>query len=394
MKIENGRLKIGAVIVCGGSGKRAGFEKNKLLIDIGGGTAFEKTLRAFVSHEKISRIVIVCKESETADFKALCKNANNLVFTNAGETRAESVKNGLLALKSCDIAVIHDGARPFVTKAVIDASIVSAAEYGSGICAVPVSDTVASVNNGFAENFPERSVFYNIQTPQTFNYKEIFSAYQKVRDFSAYTDDASIYKAFIKSPKICAGDRANVKLTYPEDFAKAFPCRYGIGMDIHRFAQGRDLILGGVKIPYNLGLLGHSDADALIHAIMDALLSACGLRDIGYYFPDTDKQYKNISSLLLLEKVFNMIKKDFAVINVSGAIGAETPKMNPHIPKMCKNIAGVLNVRENEVSISATTFEGLGLVGRREGIYCQAIVSVSQITNYKLQITNIGEKNG
>ena len=369
-------MKITTILPCAGTGSRAGFSENKLLKKINGITVFEKTYKAFAGLDLIGEIIVACSETDEKIFKEIISKHNKkTVFVRGGGNRTQSVKNALLSVSNCDIVLIHDGARPFVSEEIIKNCIESVKSRGSGICAVPCTDTVYCKKDNKITETLSRESLVNIQTPQGFEFKLIKKAYLQIKDNDNFTDDAGVYLKYIGQPRLCAGDIKNIKLTYKEDFMSN-EFLTGTGTDAHRFEKGGKLILGGVEIPFTHGLLGHSDADALVHAIMDALLSACGFKDIGYYFPPSDDKYKGISSLTLLKNVYGMISKDFAIIKVSAVICCEKPKLLNYIPLMCKNISEVLNLDINRVNVSATTFEGMGFVGRSEGILCNAVATV------------------
>ena len=216
---------------------------------------------------------------------------------------------------------------------------------------------------------------YSVQTPQAFLVKDIKKAYSLAKD-KTFNDDGEVYSKYIGDIHTVKGDAKNVKLTFKEDFdvlSQTNACRFGTGFDCHKLVSGRDLILGGIKIPHSKGLLGHSDADVLTHAIMDAILSASAMRDIGYHFPDTDKKYKDISSIKLLKQVMKIIgKENYKVKSISAVIMAEKPKLLKYIPLITENLASVLKIDKSMVGIGATTLEGLGFVGREEGICVNA----------------------
>jgi 2-C-methyl-D-erythritol 4-phosphate cytidylyltransferase/2-C-methyl-D-erythritol 2,4-cyclodiphosphate synthase len=276
-----------------------------------------------------------------------------------------------------DIVLIHDGARPFVTRESIENCLQSVKTYGSGICAIDCIDTIAVTENGNIVNIPKRDTLKQIQTPQGFFRKDIVSAYAcALADPTAqFTDDSSVFALYCGAPHVCAGARDNTKLTYAEDFAKATP-RCGFGIDTHAFGKELNyIVLAGVKIPSASGLIAHSDGDVLVHALMDALLSACGLKDIGYYFPDTDAKWKGASSMQMLSLVMEKVSKNgLHVQNVSIAVQAEKPRLSPYIDEMKTSLASALQIDPTRVGITAGTNEGLGYVGEGKGITVHAYV--------------------
>ena len=376
-------MKVSALITCAGSGERAGFGFNKLLKDTGGITPFEKCLSAFISSSVTDEFVITCKKEDEEAFKKITDKLGVYPkFVTGGNTRSLSVKNGLDFVTG-DIVIIHDGARPFVSTEIIKASVLSAEKYGSGITAVPATDTVADCEVNGEEILlcsSSRKGKYLVQTPQTFKTELIKKAYSSTDDYSEFTDDSGIYCKFIGKCRVVNGSIENKKLTFKEDFGVSNSLRAGTGFDLHKLVEGRKLILGGIEIPHTKGLLGHSDADVLTHAIMDALLSSASLGDIGRHFPDTDEKYKDISSMLLLEKVMKLLSgSGYKPVNVTAVIMAEKPKLMPFVDKIRKNLASALGLEEKDVGITCTTLEGIGVVGREEGIAVQSYCLTEKI---------------
>lgn len=363
---------VGAVIVCAGKGERTGLPYNKVLHQLGQKTVLETTLDVFSDIREIAHITVVTSELDRERIEEIASNYPDTSVTIGGDTRAQSVYNGLKAYP-CDIAIIHDGARPFVTKEIIIRSIESAIEYGSGIAAVRSVDTVKRVGaDGKVQSLP-RAELYNMQTPQTFRYAEIAGAYARGAD--ECTDDAEVYAAAGYTPHLIEGDYDNIKITVASDLYRALPrsCRVGAGFDVHRLVPNRPLILGGVKIEYMRGLDGHSDADVLTHAIMDALLSAAGLPDIGVLFPDTDDKYLGASSIALLKDVIARIRDvGLTVGNISATVAAQRPKLAPVIPEIRKSLANTMDIDITQINVSATTTEELGIIGSGDAMSANA----------------------
>jgi 2-C-methyl-D-erythritol 2,4-cyclodiphosphate synthase len=308
-----------------------------------------------------------------------------------GKTRAESAYIGFSNVKNeTDFVAIHDGARCLITAEMID-SVVRAAYVHSAATAVSaVSDTLKKVGeNGIITNTISRSGMYCAQTPQVFT-RDLYSRATLDVDLTeAVTDDNMLIERIGESVFAVETGRENIKITTPEDIwyaefvlerrARMGEIRIGHGYDVHKLVENRKLILGGVLIPHSLGLLGHSDADVLTHAIMDALLGAAGLGDIGRHFPDTDGQYKDISSLTLLEKVAIILSNEgYSVENIDVTLVAQKPKIASYIPMMVENIAKVLGINPGRVNIKATTEESLGFTGREEGISCHAVTLIKK----------------
>ena len=369
---------VGVIICAAGKGLRAGFDKNKLLMPLQGKSVLEKTIAAF-DYPAISQIVVTASADDIQEITALCQAFPHTTVVLGGETRTQSVYNGLQALHT-DIVLIHDGARPFVTREIIDGCIASITAYGSGICAVDCSDTVAVCENGYIRSVPDRATLKQIQTPQGFFRENIAFAYQRALedDTRIFTDDSSVFAAYCGKPRLCAGARDNIKLTYAKDFDKTARC--GFGVDTHAFGKVQDyIVLAGVKIPSESGLVAHSDGDVLTHALMDALLSAAGLRDIGFYFPDTSDEWKEANSMQMLKRVLALLdEQGYRTENVSIAVQAEKPRLAKYIDEMKNNLARVLSIDPTAVGITAGTNEGLGYVGEGKGITVNAYVLLQE----------------
>jgi 2-C-methyl-D-erythritol 4-phosphate cytidylyltransferase/2-C-methyl-D-erythritol 2,4-cyclodiphosphate synthase len=381
-------MHITAVITAAGKGSRTGLKQNKLLVKAGEKTILEHTVQKFLDYEEINSIVITAAPGETEHIRNLFRDSvKPVTVTEGGATRTQSVFKGLKAVQSgCDIVLIHDGARPFVSQNIIRHCIEDVKKYGSAVAAVPVTDTIKKADAGFRiENTVDRQDLYAVQTPQGFIYKDILAAYSKIAENESFTDDSSVYEKYFGSPYVCMGETSNIKITYLDDIKNFFRenaiMKSGIGYDSHRFAEGRKFILGGVTIPYEKGLYGHSDGDALVHAIIDSLFSAAGLRDIGAHFPDSDEKYKGADSIGLLEKCREILEgKGIKVSNVSAAVICEKPRLAPYADKMKENIARALNISPQNIGISAKTNEGMGFEGRGEGISVIAVCAVTAAT--------------
>ena len=363
------------VIICAaGKGSRAGFTQNKVLTPFNGQPLLTKTISAF-NFPAVDEIIVTSSQDDLAEITALCSSFARTRVVLGGETRSQSVYNALKTAQS-DIVLIHDGARPFVTRTVIENCLESVKAYGSGICAVPSVDTIAVAENGYIKSIPNRETLWQIQTPQGFFRENILFAYERAFDGDnqlSFTDDSALFSLYCGKPRLCAGARENIKLTYAQDFENA-NARCGFGIDTHAFGKAQDyILLAGVKIPSDSGLVAHSDGDVLTHAVMDALLSGAGLRDIGFYFPDSDPAYKGANSMQLLQKVVDMLdERGFSVQNLSVAVQAEKPRLAKYIEQMQNNLASVLKIDPTAVGITAGTNEGLGYIGEGKGITVHA----------------------
>lgn len=380
----------GAIILGGGSGQRMGAKCNKVLLPIAGKSMIVRSVEAFVP--LVEQVVVVSREEDMPVMASeLAQNGLEALMVSGGATRQESVWRGLQALSGqCGSVLVHDGARCLVTADVIQRCMASVEKCGTGVAAVPVTDTIKTVSDAnIALDTPNRASLRAVQTPQGFKTDLLRQAHEQAqRDGFLGTDDASLVERLGVPVQLTEGSRRNIKLTTPEDLlmAEAFfaeqalpALRVGQGYDVHRLVEDRPLILCGVTIPHTLGLLGHSDADVALHALMDAMLGAMALGDIGKHFPDTDETYRGISSMLLLRHVVALLKAHHArVTNCDVTIVAQKPKLLPYIPQMRQNVADALELPLARVNIKATTTEKLGFEGEEKGISAQAVCMVQE----------------
>lgn len=379
------KKKISVIICAAGKSERAGF--NKILAPLYGQPVIFTTCEKF--YNVADEIIIACPPSDREIIAAIL-SPFGAICTDGGSTRFESVYKALDFVTG-DIVLIHDGARPFIDRATIENCIDGVIKNGSAICAIPSTDTVVYCDDGIIADVPDRNTIFRAQTPQGFVTKDIKAAYKKAKgDGFEYTDDGSVYRKYVGSPHICAGNNANIKLTYKTDFpdrpSASLPAdgdlAVGYGTDVHAFGEGDGVTLCGVKIPCEKKLIAHSDGDVAVHAVMDALLSAAGLKDIGHYFPDNDQKFKSANSMLLLKEVVKLIdKRGYTACNLSLTICAEIPKLAPFIDLMKTNLAKALGVAADNVGISAGTCEGLGFVGQKLGIQTTAMVLLKRKEN-------------
>ncbi|MDO4564415.1 MAG: 2-C-methyl-D-erythritol 2,4-cyclodiphosphate synthase [Clostridia bacterium] len=365
-------MKVVGILLCAGASQRMGF--CKLTAPLFGRSAIERSAEALLKGG-VDELVFVVSEA-TAEAVDRLNLPKTVVF--GGERRQDSVRNGLCA--ACgDIALIHDAARCFVSPELVRQTIESAAQYGSGVAALPVTDTI--LREGKPAAAVPREGLWRMQTPQTFDYQGIKNAY--TIDMDA-TDDASLFAASGGRLHFVLGSEDNFKLTAPADWERAYALLsretlFGTGFDTHRLVPGRKLILGGVDIPFEKGLLGHSDADVLLHAIADALLGAAALGDIGRHFPDTDPQYRGADSRKLLRFCAGLVqKRDMYPLNIDATVICQSPKLAPYIDLMRSNIASDCHIPVNRVSVKATTTEGMNDEGRGECISAQAVASLGR----------------
>ena len=376
---------IWSIVVAAGRGTRFGKPYNKIFHPLDGESILTRCLRALYQADAYEGMVLVISEQDEAAYRELEAREGSyplvrkIVF--GGETRQESVMNGLRALPDdTKLVAIHDAALPFVRPALIHALKEAALFNGAAIPATPMTDTVKIMDSeGYSIETPDRKTLCAVQTPQVFDLKKLMEAHAKAREEGVpATDDASLYERYIGRVKVVMTPdcHENIKVTVQKDVrssALVMP-RVGQGHDAHRLVEGRDLILCGVKIPYEKGLLGHSDADVALHALMDALLGAAALGDIGRHFPDTDPQYKGISSMKLLEHVVKLLaSRGLVPVSVDVTIVAQRPKLKNYMAEMKQNVCRALGMSEDRVNVKATTTEGMGFEGEGMGISSQAV---------------------
>ena len=375
-----------AVIVAAGRGTRSGLERNKVFYPIRGRSVLSRCLDAFEASGLVEGIALVLSEGDRSAYAALCaeEGACPLVkaIVNGGATRRESAYNGVKAVpEDVKIVAVHDAARPFVSRAVIAATIESAEAYGSGVISTPVVDTVKQLMADGTVVTPDRASLRAVQTPQTFDRAMLLAAHARAESENlSVTDDAMLFEHYYGSVRLVTADgaEANRKLTTRLDFEEANrgapEMRVGHGYDAHRLAEGRKLILCGVEVPHARGLDGHSDADVAVHALMDALLGAVGEGDIGRHFPDSDPAYKGISSMKLLDHVMGILRSGgWRVANADVTIVAQRPKLASYMQQMRENLAAGLGVAVDRVNVKATTTERMGFEGEELGISAQAV---------------------
>ncbi|MDD6649418.1 MAG: 2-C-methyl-D-erythritol 2,4-cyclodiphosphate synthase [Subdoligranulum variabile] len=367
-----------AIIVAAGASRRMGFDKLSYRLP-DGRTVLETSCALFAAHPAVDELVLVAggNRPQCEAIAAACPKPCTVV--QGGATRADSVRSGLAAAKG-QLVAIHDAARPFASAEIITAALQAAAESGAAAPAVPVKDTIKIADqDGKVVATPDRAMLYAVQTPQCFDRALYLQALEAVsgEKASLVTDDCSLFELAGLPVTLTAGDYANLKITTKEDLQKEKTMRIGHGYDVHRLVEDRKLILGGVEVPYEKGLLGHSDADVLLHAVMDAVLGAAALGDIGQHFPDTDPAYKGADSLALTREVAKIIAAHgYKVGNIDATILCQRPKLAPHIPTMRQNIADAFGLPLDAVSVKATTEERLGFTGEGLGIAAHAVALI------------------
>ena len=379
-------MTVTALIVAAGSGSRMGGELPKQYRPIAGKAVLAHAVDALTSHPRIDAVRVVIRDGQQeAALEALGgRDVGQLIV--GGETRQESVRRGLEALAvqgAPDLVLIHDAARPFCPLNVIDRLLKALEHNSAAVPALPAADTLMRGKGRHLGDTVDRTHLNRIQTPQAFHFQRILDAHQ-AKASESFTDDATLARAALVGVVRVEGDEALSKITLIGDFARAeerlrtrLVSRTGMGFDVHSFAGEGPIQMGGVQVPHDKGLAGHSDADVVLHAITDALLGAAGEGDIGQHFPPSDPQWKGASSDRFLVHAADLIRNRGGVIDhIDCTVICETPKVGPYRDAMRSRIAEILQLKPGQVSIKATTTERLGFAGRGEGVAAQAVATI------------------
>ena len=380
------------IIAAAGSGERFRTPANgappKQYVNISGRSVLRHSIDKFREFSNLKSLHVVIDPTHTQHYMHTIAGLNLPLPVPGGETRNISIFNALSDipdLKSEDIILIHDAARPNVSPEAIENLLGIMEECDAASLAIAVSDTLRRSENFEAGEIVDRGGLWALQTPQAFRYGVLKKAHEAARDKN-FTDDTTLVSTLGVPVKLVQGSKTNIKITTPEDFyileklmTEKTETRTGMGFDVHAFSKekGRKLILCGVEIPYEFGLEGHSDADVGLHALTDAILGATGEGDIGLHFPPSNPEFKNMDSRIFLEKAAAMLTdKNGVILNADITIICENPKISPHRAAMKNKVAEILKLDPSRVNIKGTTTEGLGFTGRGEGIAAQAVVSV------------------
>ena len=390
-RLSGGGRFVSVLVPAAGSATRMGGEKQRRLL--GGVPVLARTLRRLQECAAVDEIIVAARASDVEAFRAYGSRYGVTKLTAVvvgGATRQQSVSRALSAVDPrATLVAIHDGARPLITPEEIEQIINEAEAAGGATAATPVKDTIKRADGeGFVAETPDRSTLWAVQTPQIFR-RDRYEAAMRAAEAAGrdFTDDCQLFEFAGYPVRLVKTGYQNIKITTPEDMAVAAGLcgrgesgvRIGHGYDVHRLVPERPLILGGVTVPYEKGLLGHSDADVLTHAVMDALLGAAALRDIGYWFPDTDEQYKGADSLALLRRVTEILKEHgFVPCNIDATLLAQAPKLSPYIEEMRRNLAAACGLSADRVSVKATTEEKLGFTGAGDGMAAHAVCLIHQ----------------
>ncbi|PJI86920.1 bifunctional 2-C-methyl-D-erythritol 4-phosphate cytidylyltransferase/2-C-methyl-D-erythritol 2,4-cyclodiphosphate synthase [Sphingomonas koreensis] len=379
-------MTVAAIIVAAGKGARAGGSVPKQFALLCGKPTLMHSVTALSLHPAITDITLVVGEGQEDDACEKLGGCMNFVkLVTGGAERRDSVRAGLEALdaKSVTRVLIHDAARPFLSAAVIDALLAALDHAPGAVPALPVADTLARGDALLGDNVP-RAGLNRIQTPQAFHFDAILAAHRAWPGGEEATDDAQMLRRMGQDVMLVPGDPMLEKITHPADFAAAearhaatMISRSATGFDVHRFEAGQELWLGGVLIPHDRGLSGHSDADVALHAITDALLGTIGAGDIGMHFPPSDPKWRGAASAQFLEHAAGLVREQGGIVDfVDVTIICEAPKIGPHRETIRASIAAILALPVSRVSLKATTTERLGFTGRGEGMAAQAIATV------------------
>lgn len=373
-----------AIIVAAGKGLRVGGDTPKQFRNWRGKPVLRHSAEALLAAGAAPLVVVTSQDGEEAARAALA--GLDFILARGGATRQDSVRGGLEALAGANpqAVLIHDAARPDLPRAVIARLLAALADHPGAIPVLPVVDSLALDSGGVMAGKAEREVLRRVQTPQAFRFADILAAHRAWQGATDAGDDAQVLAVSGGSVALVEGDERLRKLTFAEDFvdiAAAPPAfRIGQGYDVHRLEAGEELWLGGVLIPHDKGLSGHSDADVALHAITDAVLGGIGAGDIGTHFPPSDPQWRGARSARFLEHAVGLARKaGYAIANVDLTLICEAPKIGPHRPAMRAEVARIMGLGEDAVSIKATTTEKLGFTGRGEGIAAQAVVLLSAL---------------
>ena len=385
-----------AIIAAGGRGARLGGDRRKQFLPLGGRSILQRSVDAFVSHHRIADIVVALPPDLVEDVPDYLRDGPKPIeIVEGGQRRQDSVANAFARLAGrADVVVIHDAARPLVSADLIARTVDAAVEYGAAIAALPATDTVkrGNADRVIVDTLPRGEIFL-AQTPQAFRVGVLRAALAVAATSGEATDEAALAERAGHRVRLIDGDARNIKITTAKDLATAerligSPAqgpagatllRIGNGYDLHRLVTGRPLILGGVAIPFERGLDGHSDADAVCHAVTDAILGAAAAGDVGRHFPDTDVAWKDADSLALLARAAQIIGgAGCAVVNVDVVVIAERPKLVPYIDAMRANLARALGVGTDRVSVKGKTNEGVDSTGAGASIAVHAVALVSR----------------
>ncbi len=381
---------VAVVVVAAGKGARVGGDTPKQFRRVGGEIVLRRTLETLVAAPKVDLVQAVIRREDQAAYAATVDQLDLMPPTFGGATRQASVRAGLEALErhGPDIVLVHDAARPFATQELIARAIEAAEASGAAVPGLAVTDTVKAIDpHGFVQQTLERAALRTIQTPQGFSYAALLAAHRRAAAAGRedFTDDAALAEWAGMKVAVFEGEPGNIKITNADDFARAEAMQFaqlgdvrtGTGIDVHAFAEGDHVMLGGVRIPHARALTGHSDADVGLHALTDAILGALADGDIGSHFPPSDPQWKGASSDRFFAFAVERVKeRGGRIAHLDLTLVCEAPKIGPHRDAMREKIAALAGLTLDRVAVKATTSEKLGFTGRGEGIAAYATATV------------------
>ncbi|MGO4571685.1 bifunctional 2-C-methyl-D-erythritol 4-phosphate cytidylyltransferase/2-C-methyl-D-erythritol 2,4-cyclodiphosphate synthase [Microvirga sp. 2TAF3] len=396
-------MSVAALIVAAGRGSRAGEGVPKQYRPLAGRTVLARTLDLFLGHPRIDHAIVVIHPDDRALYQASLaklppdKMFHLLPYAEGGETRQDSVRKGLEALVSGppEIVLVHDAARPFIDAGFIDRAIEAGRRSKAAVPGIAVTDTIKLIGSDRnVVSTPDRASLRAVQTPQAFHFQVLLDAHRKaaMAGLHAFTDDGALAEWAGLPVHVFDGDARNIKLTHAADFGeaerrlqKSFPqepsmtylTRLGTGFDVHAFAEGDHVWLGGIRVPHDRGVLAHSDGDVILHALTDAILGALADGDIGTHFPPSDPQWRGASSDRFLAHAVSLVRQRGGIVDhLDATLLCEKPRLSPHREAMRLRIAEIAGLRLDQVSLKATTTEKLGFTGRSEGIAAQAAATI------------------
>ncbi len=379
-----------ALVVAAGRGRRFGAPTPKQYMPLGGATVIRHCLECFLGHRAVDAVGAVIHPGDRGLYDRAVRGLALLEPVPGGETRQESVRRGLEGLAPLNPArvLIHDAARPFVGPTVIDAALDALDRAAGAVAAIPIRDTVKRAVDGRITETLDRAGLWRAQTPQAFRFTDILAAHRAAAG-AGLTDDAAVAERAGLEVALVTDDEANFKVTTAADLARAearlrradddrdYEYRGGQGFDVHRFGPGDHVMLCGVAIPHDAGLVGHSDADAGLHAMTDAILGAIAAGDIGSHFPAGDARWRDADSAVFLRHAKALLEaRGGGIVNLDLTLICERPKIDPHRPAMTARVASILDLEPARIGIKATTTERLGFIGRGEGLAAQAVATV------------------
>jgi 2-C-methyl-D-erythritol 4-phosphate cytidylyltransferase/2-C-methyl-D-erythritol 2,4-cyclodiphosphate synthase len=383
--------RVAVVVVAAGRGARAGLGAPKQYRFVGGEPILRQTLSLFSTHPQVSQVQPVIHPNDRALFDAAAAGLAVMPPVSGGATRQASVRAGLEALAAAaappDLVLVHDGARPFASPALVSRAIAALAQADAAVPALALADTIKAIDGGRIVKTLDRSALRAIQTPQAFRFAALLDLHCRAAaaGIADASDDASLAERFGIAVDVFEGETGNVKLTTEIDFIRAEAVhvatlgdvRTASGLDVHAFGDGDHVMLGGIRIPHRRGLAGHSDADVVLHALVDAILGALSEGDIGMHFPSGEARWRGVSSAIFLSHAVERVRaRGGRIAHLDVSIVCEKPAIAPHRDAMRARIAEIAGIPVERVAVKATTSEKLGFTGREEGILALANATI------------------